>query len=352
MSTNPGRWIIMAAALALSVGPALAQGTAFTYQGRLDNAGIAANGPHDFYFRLFDSSDGGVQVGPTLCSDNTSVEAGLFTLQLDFGQQFASTAQRHLDIAVRVDTGLTCGNTTGFVSLVPRLRLTATPLATHAIAAFALDAADGSPANAVFVNNVGDVGIGTIGPLGKLDVRAGNGSFVQVDSVHGDLHANGGTDGVFGLWNDSTAGFARTDFITAGVARLSVSINGNVGIGTTSPGQVLDVRGNIRMGYDGDRLAASGQENLRIVRGVVSASGSIIRGSGFIVTHPSYGRYSIVFDPPFSSAPAVTVTPDTNESALAMSMTEGVTAGVANILLANYVSEVNLPFHFIAIGSP
>lgn len=37
---------------------ATAQGTAFTYQGRLVGAGGPANGPHDFQFSLWTASGG------------------------------------------------------------------------------------------------------------------------------------------------------------------------------------------------------------------------------------------------------------------------------------------------------
>lgn len=156
---------------ALVAPQALAQSTTFTYQGLLDDAGAPTSGPHDFRFRLFDAATGGAQLGSTLCSDNVDVVGGVFTAQLDFGQQFATTAQRHLEIEVRRDTGLSCGDVTGFVALSPRQQLTAAPMASHASAAFALDAADGSPAGAVFVDNAGNVGIGTTGTTAKLHVK-------------------------------------------------------------------------------------------------------------------------------------------------------------------------------------
>jgi hypothetical protein len=39
--------------------PALAQGTAFTYQGRLQNNGNPANGTYDLGFSLFATNSGG-----------------------------------------------------------------------------------------------------------------------------------------------------------------------------------------------------------------------------------------------------------------------------------------------------
>ncbi|RJP41931.1 MAG: hypothetical protein C4547_01130, partial [Phycisphaerales bacterium] len=149
----------------------LGQSTAFTYQGRLDADGSPADGLHDVRFRLFDAAEGGRQVGDLLCADDVDVVDGLFTVILDFEQQFATPQERHLEIEVRRDTGLNCNNPTGFVVLAPRQQLTAAPLASHARSAFALDAADGSPADAVFVDNAGNVGIGTTTPATKLHVN-------------------------------------------------------------------------------------------------------------------------------------------------------------------------------------
>jgi hypothetical protein len=114
--------------------------TAFTYQGDLTTAGAPATGTYDLRFRLFDALAGGAQQGPTLCSDNVSVAGGAFTAQLDFGSQFAGQ-QRFLEIDVRLDTGLPCGNATGFTTLAPRQPLTAAPNA-----AFSINAASASTA--------------------------------------------------------------------------------------------------------------------------------------------------------------------------------------------------------------
>jgi hypothetical protein len=147
-----------------------AQSSAFTYQGALKNGAQPASGPHDLRFSLFTAASGGVQVGTTQCVDNVTVVDGVFTATIDFGQQFATTAARFLQVDVRADTGLTCTTATGFTPLSQRQALTATPLANHAKSAFALDAADGSPANAVFVDNAGKVGIGTATPTHSVHV--------------------------------------------------------------------------------------------------------------------------------------------------------------------------------------
>lgn len=123
------------AAICLATGlgaalPALAQTTAFTYQGKLTDADAPVNGIVDLRFRLCDS--GGAQVGSVICADNVQVLDGTFTALLDFGQQFNSGAARTLEVSVRSDALLTCADSTGFVALSPRQPLTPSPTASVA----------------------------------------------------------------------------------------------------------------------------------------------------------------------------------------------------------------------------
>src|SRR5262245_12999648 len=82
------RYVFVALATWLPISTARSQTTAFTYQGRLQSAGAAANGLHDLRFRLFDAATGGAQVGATLCVNDVTVSGGLLTATLDFGAQF------------------------------------------------------------------------------------------------------------------------------------------------------------------------------------------------------------------------------------------------------------------------
>ncbi|MFO0375665.1 MAG: hypothetical protein ACK51N_01320, partial [bacterium] len=105
--------------------------SAFTYQGELGSAGAPASGTYDIRFRLYDAVTGGVQIGGTVCSDNLAVEAGRFSASLDFGAVFTGQ-KRFLEIEVRADTGLGCGDESGYTVLSPRQELTAVPNATFA----------------------------------------------------------------------------------------------------------------------------------------------------------------------------------------------------------------------------
>jgi hypothetical protein len=115
--------------LALLAGPAglrsaSAQGTAFTYQGRLTFGGSSANGSLDLTFRLFDDAVTGNQIGGTLTNLNLSVTNGLVTVVLDFGTSAFPGADRWLEIGVRTN-----GSPADFTTLSPRQKLTAAPYA-------------------------------------------------------------------------------------------------------------------------------------------------------------------------------------------------------------------------------
>jgi len=78
-----------------------AQTNVFTYQGSLNNGGPPANGSYDFEFALFDSFNGGNQVGTTLSRNSVAVTNGIFAVQLDFGVPSFPGAGRYLEIRVR-----------------------------------------------------------------------------------------------------------------------------------------------------------------------------------------------------------------------------------------------------------
>ena len=91
-------------------------GTAFTYQGKLQNAGGPINGACDLRFALWDAAGGGGQVGATLILEEVALTEGLFTARLDFGGVHNGAA-RWLEVAVRCPAG-----SGDYVTLSPRQR--------------------------------------------------------------------------------------------------------------------------------------------------------------------------------------------------------------------------------------
>ena len=105
-----------------AIHPACAQGTAFTYQGRLNDNGSPANGTYGLTFALFNADTGAGQVGNTLTNSALPVSNGFFAITLDFGASFPG-ADRWLEIGVRTNGG------GAFTVLSPRQKLTPTPYA-------------------------------------------------------------------------------------------------------------------------------------------------------------------------------------------------------------------------------
>ncbi|MEI2725492.1 MAG: FG-GAP-like repeat-containing protein [Verrucomicrobiota bacterium] len=148
-----------------------AQGTAFTYQGRLADGANPANGSYDLRFGVFNDDNGGVPMGGWLTNSATAVTNGLFTVTLDFGNQFPGSP-RWLEIAMRTNGGGV------FAMLAPRQRLTATPYAVFAGSA-------GTSANAITV-----AGLTMNTNLSSVALGAGNTASAAFATVSGGTANN------------------------------------------------------------------------------------------------------------------------------------------------------------------
>ena len=194
---------ILAAALTLSLaGNELrAQGTVFTYQGRLNNNNGPVGGNFDLTFQLYDSVANGNVVTAPLTNSPTTVSNGLFTVLLDFGNVFNGNA-RWLEIGVRTN-----GFPNAFTLLVPRQPLTPTPYAIFA----------GNASNAVSTS-IANLANALSGPLPQTNFTGSFSNAVNLtsaaNSFNGYYSGNGGgltnVPGGFLVWRiyDSTNLFA------------------------------------------------------------------------------------------------------------------------------------------------
>jgi hypothetical protein len=185
---------------------ARAQGTAFTYNGRLSDNGSPANGSYDFQFTVYDAgTNGNIIAGPTTASA-TGVTNGAFVVTLDFGSGVFTGAGRWLDIGVRPN------GAGSFTPLTPREKFTASP--------YAIYSGQAGNANGVSTGSVGAAQLATGGAPGAGQVLGfdGNGlNWTSTSATGWALLGNsattpgvnflGTTDGEpLELWVNSTRG--------------------------------------------------------------------------------------------------------------------------------------------------
>jgi hypothetical protein len=231
--------------LSYPLASAHAQGTAFTYQGRLNDGTNPASGVYDFSFALFNASTGGSQVGGTVTNLAVGVTNGLFTTTLDFGGVFTGNPA-WLAISVRTN------GMGGFTSLNPLQNLTPTPYASYSANAGnannlaglsvqpnansgAPNLIGGSPDNFVSSGVIG----ATIGGGGATNIHYGPASHQYTNSVTGSFGTVGGgavntagyeatVGGGFqntASGDDSTVGGGYSNSATAGYAAVPGGMN-------------------------------------------------------------------------------------------------------------------------------
>ncbi|MEM9372449.1 MAG: hypothetical protein AAGA55_02295 [Planctomycetota bacterium] len=117
-------WAAVAAAAAVQL-----QADPISYQGRINESGVAADGTYDIRFQVFDASAGGSAIGVAV--ERTAVlsaeDGGLFSFDdLDFGDGVFTGEDRWIEVGVRVSGG------GAFTTLAPRQPVRATPYAQYA----------------------------------------------------------------------------------------------------------------------------------------------------------------------------------------------------------------------------
>lgn len=102
------------------------QGTAFTYQGALNDSGVAANGNYDFRLRLASDAQGNVFVAGPLLTNAVPVSGGLFAVTIDFGAGIFAGSNYWLQVDVKTN------NAASYTTLTPLQALTPAPYAIFA----------------------------------------------------------------------------------------------------------------------------------------------------------------------------------------------------------------------------
>ncbi len=227
------------------VSEAAPMGTAFTYQGHLYDANRVADGEYDFRLSLYDVNVGGAAVANDVNVADVDVVDGYFTVELDFNDSNAFNGDaRWLEIGVRPGD---MNDPNVYTTLSPRQEVTPVPYALQT--------------RGIFVDNAGNVGIGTTIPAKKLDIASESYTDLGIGlrsklfgGTSWDIDNDGG---VFKIVEHATCGpeFGNNTRIAVVGNCIGSPYGGNVGIGTSSPTAKLDV--DASSGYNQLRMRTS-----------------------------------------------------------------------------------------------
>lgn len=192
--------------------------TTFVYQGQLIESGVPTTGVYDFRFTLYAAQTGGDALG-AFPQESTILTNGLFKVSLDFGRTVANSQETWLEIAVRPS-----GSGASYTVLSPRQRLTPTPYAILAQR-----------------EEWSLIGV----PVGFAGAGA------QDTVLTGEQAALGTT-------MNYIPKFTGNAFVPL-TESVMYETGNNIGVGTTTPTQKLDVMGTVKAtAFQGDGSALSG----------------------------------------------------------------------------------------------
>ncbi len=214
------------AALVMTCGAVHGQTSKFTYQGKLSDAGVPANGNYEIKFGLADALTGG-SVFSTLTKGPVNVADGVFTVELDYGTAPFIGFNRWIEISVRPS-----GSADPFEVLSPRQALTSTPYAMHA----------GSVNASGLIGQVTDANLAATFTSPRSFTNPSNTFFGNGANLTA-LNATNLTTGTIadGRLSPNIALLNRSPQAFTGFTN---SFSGNVGIGTPAPGGKLHVSGD------------------------------------------------------------------------------------------------------------
>jgi hypothetical protein len=187
----------------------------------------------------------------------------------------------------------------------------------------------------VTIRDDGNVGVGTTAPATKVHVQGGNirwsNNAELVDDQGGsvELGGNNFTAGSGSPYIDFHFNGKKQDFNT----RITNDADTQLSVYAPGGPAILAVHGEVKLDPGAALTAPGALEPLRIIRGTVDGSGSILAGLGFTVTHVASGVYDINFADPFTGIPSASVTqvyPDINFGAPGLTLDNSVINGLSN----------------------
>jgi len=279
------------------------------YQGIVtDTDGTPITGIHDLTFSIYADS---LPIRPPMWTEvhtGVAIDDGLFNVILGHTTPIPAVLFNYENrwMGITVDTD---------EEMAPRMRITSVPWSLRAAIAdsavtsgsgagdgHSLDAADGDPTDAVYVNNEGEVGIGTTTPETHLHIDgspvAARGQLSISAPLTEDVFLSFYEGGNFKayLWYDDSDDDLRLQNVNefAGGDLCLNPYGGNVGIGTDTPGEQLEVVGTIHSTTGGFRFpdgtlqttADTGEEGLTLPYVGTTSTG----GNAFEISNTGSGR--------------------------------------------------------------
>ena len=288
-----------------------AQGTAFTYQGRLNSGTNPANGVYDFQSLLFTNATSGPPLIGVFASNlGVGVTNGLFTMTMQFlpGNPFSAGQPLWLDLSVRTN------GSGAYTNLSPRQKITPVPYATYAATAASYTGAVADSqlsANIPRVNGPADFNV-TLNALGFVGDGSGltglNASQINQgtvpDSVLGANVILRGTNNTFAGTNT----FAGVVIATNANNVLKGVLTGNATTATTANNFSGSLAGDVTGTQGATAVAAVGGQSAANVASGASAANAATTANvaNTIVKRDSSGSVfaNVVYATTFSGSAA------------------------------------------------
>ncbi|HEX2094965.1 MAG TPA: hypothetical protein VHG28_21370 [Longimicrobiaceae bacterium] len=221
----------------------------------------------------------------------------------------------------------------------------------------------------------GRLGVGTTDPQALLHVEGGSdvaladaaSGYLLIGAVNGQnvvmdpneiMARNNGAVSVLHLQAEGGDLVVHRNVDVA--RRVAVKDSGRVGIGTESPAEQLDVRGNVKLGASGELFAVGGVDNLRLVAGRVDTAGTEVTGSGYTATWTGTGVCVVTFTSAFAATPVVVATPVSGSGDDQLVTLTAIAAGSFTVVTADVEhtsgdqdvgTRESTEFTFIALGA-
>lgn len=251
-----------------------AVGTAFTYQGKLEDNGNPANGSYDFQFLLYDAANAGAQVGTTQTLGDVAVQSGYFRVSLDFGAVAFGGGARWLQIEVRP------GSSSGaYTPLSPRQEITPAPYALAMPNVYTNESQNFVGVGRNFRISGNEVfGVRYTGSDNQY-----GGMYVETSSAGGWPFYGYATNGSFRAWTYYNGTTGDWSLYNAGI-RLKVPASGGLRIG---PALNYSLVISNTTGSDGIRILDTGDDAIQI------GSNPDIPNYGVYIPSPGVSTYGL-----------------------------------------------------------